>query len=80
MPDKTVSLVGIRVKFGSDFYITRLLPLGKWAGTIVEERKSLSGQPTKNIVRLDECFRTDAGEMEVDVAEGEMERFERTTP
>ncbi|MBV9887570.1 MAG: hypothetical protein JO119_13575 [Acidobacteria bacterium] len=65
-------LTGTRVRFTTDFYITNLLPPRNWAGVITEERKSLTGQPTKFTVRLDEQYWNEALDKEVDAKEDEL--------
>jgi len=37
-------LIGKSVRFRPDFYTTRIMPPSDWTGTIVEERRSSSGQ------------------------------------
>jgi hypothetical protein len=64
---------GTRVRFTPDFYVTNLMPPRNWAGTIIEEKRSLTGQqPTKFIVQLDEQYRDEALDAEIDAKEDEL--------
>lgn len=80
MSDDSNNVLGMRVMFRPDFYITRMLPPRGWAGTIVEEQKSLMGHRTKYTVLLDEEFRAEAQEKQVDAIEDEMEQCEQIKP
>ena len=70
------SFEGKRVTFVPDFYVNRLMPLRHWAGVVVEKRTSLTGQPTKYLVLLDEQFQAEALEKDVDALEEEIQHSE----
>ena len=70
------SLIGKSVRFRPDFYTTRIMPPSDWTGTIVEERRSSSGQGSSSyIVLLDEPFRSQEPDPRVDATEDELEPF-----
>jgi len=70
------SLIGKSVRFRPDFYTTRIMPPSDWTGTIVEERRSSSGQGISSyIVLLDEPFRSQEPDPRVDATEDELEPF-----
>jgi hypothetical protein len=80
MPYDPNGPIGTHVRLLPDFYITRLLPPSDWAGTIVEERRSLMGQRTQFTVLLDEKFHVEAQDKHVDACEDEMEQYEQKNP
>jgi len=68
------SLIGKSVRFRPDFYTIRIMPPSDWTGTIVEERRSSSGQGISSyIVLLDEPFRSQEPDPRVDATEDELE-------
>jgi len=70
------SLIGKSVRFRPDFYTTRIMPPSDWTGTIVEERRSSSGQDISSyIVLLDEPFRSQEPAPRFDATEDELEPF-----
>jgi hypothetical protein len=69
MPDGNPRL-GMRVRFSSEFYATRLIPPSGWTG-IIKGITSAGGQRTYT-VEIDPQFRT-AEETEVDALAEEME-------
>ena len=65
-------VTGTRVRFTQDYYITNeLLPPRNWAGVVDHEVVS-AGRPTKFVIVLDERYRAEAMDTEVEATEDEL--------